>query len=428
MENETAFDLNERLHQWRSTLKNRSAIREGDIEELESHLIDTMDALSQSGLSPEEAFLVGAHRVGHPLALDDQFGRVKPGAVWKERAQWMVLGILSLWMASGLAKVVTSLTLWFGGQFAGNGFALGWASLAVQTFLILCFGWLAFGMITRDGNNAPTSRPNPVLPLAARWIIYLSVGTIVLGISGTFLQVIAIRATGPSLLGMYLAVTQWGTAVFMPAIVIAAGLWLASSSKLKSAGGITILLFTGLAVGCSPSGGSADRSVSSSRAASFENCLELIHHDMNAAVDAFLEMDLTQGELFSPGSALSYSESEFVKLPASAREKLGQQAIADVELVKRLAMEVRSRRNGARVAGDTPLAERCNAQLAKLGERLTGPANLKLTQVVGKAVCYSSCSLADCTQRKAQPRRSFTFGNLVMLRSALYPTSRTSFH
>lgn len=95
MENETVFDLNERLHQWRSALKNRPAVREEDVEELESHLGDTMEALSKSGLSPEEAFLVGAHRVGHPAALDDQFGRVTPGAVWKERSQWMVLGILS---------------------------------------------------------------------------------------------------------------------------------------------------------------------------------------------------------------------------------------------------------------------------------------------------------------------------------------------
>jgi hypothetical protein len=112
----------------------------------------------------------------------------------------------------------------------------------------------------------------------------------------------------------------------------------------------------------------------------------LVNTDANAAVEAFLELNLAQGKLFSQGSALSYSESEFVNLPSAAREKLGQQATADVARVKQLATEVRSRRNAARTAGDTALAERCNTQLATLGERLEGPDNLKLTQLVGRAV------------------------------------------
>jgi hypothetical protein len=240
--------------------------------------------------------------------------------------------------------------------------------------------------IRRDSNNASNARPKQTRPLAARWIIHLSVGTIVLGISGTLFQSIAIRETGPRILGMYFAVTVWGTAVLLPAIVIAAGLWLASTSKPRLAGGIAVLLFTGLLVGCNPSGESTDQSASSSRAASFESCLELIHSDTNAAVEAFLDLDLSKAKLFSPAAAMSYSESEFVKLPAAAREKLGQQAITEAELVKRLATEVRSWRNAARASGDTALAERCSAQLAKLGERLEGSDNLKLTQLVGKAV------------------------------------------
>jgi hypothetical protein len=107
MENEIAFDLNERLCRWRRALRNQPAILEEDIQELESHLSDTMDDLLTSGLNREEAFLVGTHRIGHPAALADQFCCAAPTAVWKERAQWMVLGILSWWMASGLAKVGT---------------------------------------------------------------------------------------------------------------------------------------------------------------------------------------------------------------------------------------------------------------------------------------------------------------------------------
>jgi hypothetical protein len=341
MENETTFNLNERLHHWRRALKNRPTIREEDIEELESHLSDTMDVLVKSGLSQEEAFLVGAHRVGHPAALEDQFSCATLNGVWKERAQWMVLGILSLWMATSLAKVATSLTLWLGGAVSGNGFALGWTGLAVQTLFILGFGWVAFGLITEPGDVASTASPKKARPQATHWIIYLSVGTIVLGISGTLMQAIAFRGTGPSTLGVYLAVTQWGTNVLLPAMVIAAGLWLTSSSKCKSASRIAVLLFAGLLVGCNPSGESTDRLTSSSQGASFESCLELINKDVNTAVEAFLDLDLTHGRLFSAGSALAHAESEFVKLPPSAREKIGQQALVDVEHIKRLVMEVR---------------------------------------------------------------------------------------
>jgi hypothetical protein len=375
MEKDIAFDLNERLQQWRSALRNRPAIREEDIEELESHLSDTIDVLLKNGLSAEEAFLVGARRVGHPVELEEQFRCARPAAVWQERAQWMVVGILAWWVVSGLMEVGSSLMLWLGGGLSGNGLALGWTSLAVQALLIFGFGWLACGRITRV-----------IRPLAARWIIYLSVGTIVLGISATLMQAIAIRETEPRVFGMYLTVTMWGTAVLSRAIVIAAGLWLVSSVRLKSAGGIAVLLIAGLLVGCGQSGESTNPSASARRAAGFESCLELINRDANAAVEAFLELDLAQGQLFAPGSALAYSESEFVNLPAAAREKLGQQALADLEPVKRLATEVRSRRNAARTAGDTALAEKCNAQLARLGERLEGPDNLKLTQLVGKAV------------------------------------------
>jgi hypothetical protein len=294
MENDTPFHLNERLDQWRSELKHRPAISEEDIEELESHLSDTMDHLLTSGLSQAEAFLVGARRVGHPALLEDQFGYAKPGAVWKERAQWMVLGILAWWTAAGLAKVATSLTLWLGGPLSGHGFALGWTGLAVQTLLVLCFGWLTLRLVTSHSNIAPTARPRAGRSLAGRWIIYFSIGTIVLGISGALLQAIALRVNGPSIFAIYFTVTQWGTAVLLPAMVIVGGLSLARSSKLNPAGGGAVLLFAALLVGCSPSHPSAERSTASGQAASFESCLELINHDVNTAVEVFLRPGLWQ--------------------------------------------------------------------------------------------------------------------------------------
>jgi hypothetical protein len=112
----------------------------------------------------------------------------------------------------------------------------------------------------------------------------------------------------------------------------------------------------------------------------------LLQGDANAAVDAFLKLDLSKGRLFSPGSPLSYSEAEFLKLPRAANEKIGQQAVTDIGVVRRLSLEVGSRRDRALAAGDAATANQCRTQLTKLAERLEGPNNLAISQMHAKAI------------------------------------------
>ena len=68
MENQTEFDLNRAMATWRQQLGQSPAYREENLEELESHLRDSIATLAGKGLTDEEAFLVATRRVGAPRA------------------------------------------------------------------------------------------------------------------------------------------------------------------------------------------------------------------------------------------------------------------------------------------------------------------------------------------------------------------------
>ena len=54
----TARPLEEQIAQWRGYVRRRQALHGADVEELEGHLRDQMVALTEAGLTGDEAFLV----------------------------------------------------------------------------------------------------------------------------------------------------------------------------------------------------------------------------------------------------------------------------------------------------------------------------------------------------------------------------------
>jgi hypothetical protein len=64
MENETSFDLNAAIQRWRGQLAGSPSFRADDLEELESHLRDSVVSLQAKELSDEEAFLIAVRRTG----------------------------------------------------------------------------------------------------------------------------------------------------------------------------------------------------------------------------------------------------------------------------------------------------------------------------------------------------------------------------
>jgi hypothetical protein len=107
MEDQTAFELNKAIQRWRENLANSPAFHRGNLNELESHLRDSVAALQTRGFSAEEAFLVATRRIGQSRQLESEFSKLNRGTIWLGRAMWMLIG-LQVWpffdrLMSGIA-------------------------------------------------------------------------------------------------------------------------------------------------------------------------------------------------------------------------------------------------------------------------------------------------------------------------------------
>jgi hypothetical protein len=83
----TAFadgPLEEQIAQWRGYVRRRQGLQGPDVEELEGHLRDELTALTESGLSSDEAFLISVKRMGSLDALSREFALAHSERLWKQ--------------------------------------------------------------------------------------------------------------------------------------------------------------------------------------------------------------------------------------------------------------------------------------------------------------------------------------------------------
>ncbi len=144
--------LEEQIAQWRAYLRRRQALNGPDVEELEGHLRDQLVALTEAGLTGDEAFLVAVKRMGSLDALSREFARAHSERLWKQlvmapdaekpantgRAE--ILVVLSLAVAAALAVKVPAL---FGLRIdtGEESFYFRNASLFVLPLLTVYFVW-----------------------------------------------------------------------------------------------------------------------------------------------------------------------------------------------------------------------------------------------------------------------------------------------
>jgi hypothetical protein len=114
MENQTAFELNLAIQRWRENLAQSSAFRDENLNELESHLRDSIATLQSGALSDEEAFVIAIKRIGSAGALEQEFGKMNRNALWLERLLWMLIGVQAWMLVNGVAGSITENLLMFG--------------------------------------------------------------------------------------------------------------------------------------------------------------------------------------------------------------------------------------------------------------------------------------------------------------------------
>src|SRR3990170_4649176 len=76
--------IEDQIAQWRAYLRRRQAVHSPDVEELEGHLRDQLTALTDAGLTGDEAFLVAVKRMGNLDALSREFARAHSERLWKQ--------------------------------------------------------------------------------------------------------------------------------------------------------------------------------------------------------------------------------------------------------------------------------------------------------------------------------------------------------
>jgi hypothetical protein len=153
MIDQEAAVFEEQIEQWRTYLRRRRAIDPVDVEELEDHLRDQIATLADSGLSPDEAFLVAVKRMGAQDAIANEFAREHSERLWKQlivapeatgtagsEARREMLVVFALAVAAALAIKVPAL---FGvGMTDENaGFYLRNATFFVLPLLTGYFVW-----------------------------------------------------------------------------------------------------------------------------------------------------------------------------------------------------------------------------------------------------------------------------------------------
>jgi len=76
--------LEDQIAEWRAYVRRRRALHGPDVEELEGHLRDQLAALTEAGLTEDEAFLVAVKRMGSLDELSHEFARAHSERLWKQ--------------------------------------------------------------------------------------------------------------------------------------------------------------------------------------------------------------------------------------------------------------------------------------------------------------------------------------------------------
>jgi len=91
MQSPNAFDLNRAIKDWRARVANSPALRNENVDELESHLRDSVNRLRAAGLGEEEAWTAANRNLGECEELEHEFAKINPPVrVWRAATSMMI--------------------------------------------------------------------------------------------------------------------------------------------------------------------------------------------------------------------------------------------------------------------------------------------------------------------------------------------------
>lgn len=391
---ETAsFDLNRSIAAWRGRMQEASVSRVEILDELETHLRDSVSALQSKGLNSEEAFLVASRRLGDQEPLAKELTKVHPYEVLKGRIAWMLTGILLFFIVSDLWHIGSSLWVIVGNQWGIQSNYLGWFAAVTNLFV--------FVGLTATGARIATTRGDSI---GDRWTMWCShrgslafvicMSAIAFRLLSTALPLVMARSLDPSTLAHVYSVLGWEGAVRSMIILIAAALLVARMARrlnaplrsMVSAFLVFIAAFGTPAISAEPSLKTIPATDSTKPAKpTFDQALQSWSQGkQEESLKQFLAVDFTQRPLFPKGSVLNYSEAEFMKLPRAVNEKLQTQLLAEVKPLGGLIRHAKSAAEAAKARGDGAQRAEVLKQIKLCGQALEHPDSLALLKAMGR--------------------------------------------
>jgi hypothetical protein len=166
MENQTRYDLNAAVENWRNELAAQPNLASDDRRELETHLRDAIAGFQQRGLNDEESFWLARRRIGQPQQLVPEFVKANTTKV-----QWQTKLLIAL--------VITVVPIWFLGKAEFHQVFVNFGNIAYFNFslsiLMIAIVWLVFILAEVLKKMRTSPRFSVLSPfIQTRWRVLIS--------------------------------------------------------------------------------------------------------------------------------------------------------------------------------------------------------------------------------------------------------------
>ena len=212
---ESMFHLDDQLREWSSHFSQTESMCHGDVEELENHIRDSVEALTSNGLNTEEAFLVATYRLGDSDTLGGEYRKAIGHCVWGRRAFWMAAGCLIFELLRSLFAMVASLGQVLATLAGANGTEMSFVSFGVG---LVCCGWIATWAVRWHLNNehASSARARAVLNWNG-WVIGggLALAVLTAKLIQAVSYMVIVRTSSIDELGRAAEVQMWSSSLLV---------------------------------------------------------------------------------------------------------------------------------------------------------------------------------------------------------------------
>jgi hypothetical protein len=253
------FDLEQHIEDWRHQLLQGESVALTEVEELESHLRETVDELAAM-IEPDEAFLLATRRVGSPDALALEFSKINGGRTWMRRTQWMLAGYLVLSLGLGLIGSISHGAMLLATGFGVPYWVAGASSCLGLVGVILSMMYWAWSVTNGSSLGAQTwvSRIGNYCKTKRRWLVVAAVLLLLVSKAGisALSTLLSVQYLGPEQLGFIAALSTlsgWTGSIILFGAITTLLCWLVSqdgqhgspsrTSMLTAATLVAVLVF-----------------------------------------------------------------------------------------------------------------------------------------------------------------------------------------